>query len=389
MFFRFQKSLLVRFIVVLFLLGGVLGARLHGQALTAPPGSILPGEQVEGYSIFTFTPVADAYVNIGSPASNYGSSTTLRADASPNLHSFLRFDVQGLSATVTKATLRLYANSSSSLGVVARRVVDNFWSETTINFNNAPDTTNNLRSSGSFGANAWVDLDVTAHITGNGTYTLGLLSLSRTAVSFASREAGAHAPQLVIETHDGPVPTSTPTLTPTSTPTSTPTATSTMVPFPTPIVDGNTFTFVPIADTYVHVGTASTTSGVGDLRVDGSPVLNSYLRFGIQGLSGTVTRATLRLHVYNSSPLGYIVHRVDDNHWNEAKLHYLDAPAIGSALGSSGAYGANTWVEVDVTSYITRNGTYSLALTTTSYTAIRLVGRELPNSPQLIIEMAP
>jgi len=153
-----------------------------------------------GGNMFTFTPLADAYVNAGSPTSNYGSSTALRADASPDVHSYLRFNVQGLSGTVTQATLRVYANSSSSLGCSANSVNDNTWSEATLNYNNAPPVGGALDSSGLFGANVWVDLDVTAYITGNGIYNLALTTSSSTALSLASREAGANAPQLIVET---------------------------------------------------------------------------------------------------------------------------------------------------------------------------------------------
>lgn len=149
---------------------------------------------------FTFTPLADAYVNAGSPTSNYGSSTTLRTDASPDLHSYLRFDVQGLSGAVTKATLRVYANSPSSLGCIASRVDDNTWTEATINYNNAPAVGNALGSSGAFGGAEWINIDVTTYVTGNGAYNLALTTPSSTAISLASSEAGANAPQLIIET---------------------------------------------------------------------------------------------------------------------------------------------------------------------------------------------
>jgi hypothetical protein len=43
-------------------------------------------------------------------------------------------------------------------------------------------------------------MDVTAYITGNGTYNLALTTPGSTAVSLASRQSGANAPQLVVET---------------------------------------------------------------------------------------------------------------------------------------------------------------------------------------------
>jgi uncharacterized delta-60 repeat protein len=166
----------------------------HTPTATATPSPTATG------NIFTFVPLADAYVNAGSPTANYGASTTLRADASPDLHSYLRFDVQGLSGAVTKATLRVYANSPSSLGCIASRVDDNTWTEATINYNNAPAVGSALGSSGAFGGAEWITIDVTAYLTGNGSYNLALTTSSGTAISFASSEAGANAPQLIVET---------------------------------------------------------------------------------------------------------------------------------------------------------------------------------------------
>jgi hypothetical protein len=100
---------------------------------------------------------------------------------------------------VTRATLRVFANSASSLGCDANSVSDNTWSESTINYNNAPPVGNVLGSSGPFGAGVWINIDVTAYITGNGTYNLGLSTPSSTAISFASRESGTNAPQLTVE----------------------------------------------------------------------------------------------------------------------------------------------------------------------------------------------
>jgi len=162
--------------------------RTQTPAVTATPRTL------------TFISVADAYVNADSPATNYGASTTLRADGSPDVHSYLRFNVLGVNGTVTKATLRLFANSALSLGCTAYRVSNNTWTESTINYNTAPAVGSALGSSGSFGAGVWINMDVTGYITGNGTYNLAVMTSSSTAVSLASREAGANAPQLIIET---------------------------------------------------------------------------------------------------------------------------------------------------------------------------------------------
>ena len=57
-----------------------------------------------------FTPLADTYVQADLPTTNYGSALVLKADASPDTQSFLRFNVQGLAGSVVNsAALRLYA----------------------------------------------------------------------------------------------------------------------------------------------------------------------------------------------------------------------------------------------------------------------------------------
>jgi hypothetical protein len=139
-------------------------------------------------------------VNAASPTTNYGSSSSLRADASPDVRSYLRFNVQGLNGPVTRVTLRVFANSGSSVGYEARGQSDNTWLESTITYNTAPPVGSVLGSTGPFGAGVWTSVDVTAYITGNGTYNLALTTPHTTAISFASRESGANAPQLVVET---------------------------------------------------------------------------------------------------------------------------------------------------------------------------------------------
>ena len=59
------------------------------------------------------------------------------------------------------------------------------------------------------------------------------------------------------------------------------------------------------------------------------------------------------------------------NPCTETGITYSNAPVMGTQLGSSGTFGAG-WTTVDVTSYITGNGTYNFAFSTTSNTNITL-----------------
>jgi hypothetical protein len=151
-------------------------------------------------STFTFNPQADAYVNAASPTTNFGSSKTLYEDSSPIEHSYVRFNVTGLGGAPTKATLKLFANSTSSTGFDVFSVSDNSWVENAINYSNAPAfAATKTGSSGAIKtAGSWISVDVTALVSGNGLVSFGLSTTSGTAINLSSRESGANAPQLVI-----------------------------------------------------------------------------------------------------------------------------------------------------------------------------------------------
>ena len=111
--------------------------------------------------------------------------------------------------------------------------------------------------------------------------------------------------------------------------------------------------------------------------MDGSPVVRSYLRFNVQGLGGSVSRVTLRVFANSASNSGVAASGVSDNTWGETTIIYNNAPPIGGALGATGSFSGGTWITIDVTAYITGNGTYNLALTTPGSTAISLASREV------------
>ncbi|HEY3311707.1 MAG TPA: DNRLRE domain-containing protein, partial [Anaerolineales bacterium] len=379
---RFFNTRIISVLILLFILTvTVLPVKAIPMSLVANPVQNLAAVST------SFVPVIDAYVDSASPTTNYGTLTTLRGDGSPLVHSYLRFNVQGLSGAVTQATLRIFANSSSNGGYNIQGVSDNTWSESTINYNNAPPLGSILGTYGAFNSGVWTSVDVTAYITGNGVYNLALSVPGVTAISFASRESGANAPQLVVVSGSASPATSTPTQPPlpTSTPIQPPLATST----PTTAPAGSLFTFIPNADSYVQSNKSSTNFGsLTTLRVDGSPVVHSYLRFNVQGLSAPVTLATLRVFA-NTTSNGqtYDIQSVSNNTWGESTITYANAPALGAVIGSSPSFGAGVWTSVNVTAYITGNGSYNLALSERGSSSITFASRESGlNAPQLVIQ---
>lgn len=171
----------------------------------------------------TFTSTADSYVRSDAPTTNYGSSTQFRVDGSPVVRSYVRFNVQNVTGTITKATLRVYANSAQNTGFLVHAASDS-WEESTLRFDNAPAySTVATGASGAVAANTWYSVPVTALVNGNGSYSFVLTTTASTAMSLASRES-ANDPQLIVE-YETAMSTITPTLATVPTPTFTPTPT--------------------------------------------------------------------------------------------------------------------------------------------------------------------
>lgn len=308
----------------------------------------------------TLNPDADSYVSSAYPTTNYGTLTSLRVDGSPYNGSILRFNVSG-TTLISKATLRIYANSSLSAGFNVYQELDNNWSETGITYNQSPQALGSLiGTSGAVTAGTWLSVDVTSWVKANGTYSFILTTTNSTALSLGSRES-ANKPQLIVVSGSP----------------ATATATS---------VAGGNVTMNPVADAYVDSANPSTNYGtLASLRTDGSPVVRSYVRFSVSGLTAAITKATLRLYANSSLIGGNSVQAVANNTWSETTINYGNAPALGAVLGTTGNLTAGTWVSVDVTPYVTGNGTFSFAISSSNATAESLASRESANKPQLVL----
>jgi hypothetical protein len=396
-------------------------------------------------------PDADAYTKSDAPSSNFGTSSSLRVDASPIIRSWLRFTVGGLGGPVSRAILRIYAPNAHKVGYDLFRVASTAWGERTITDANAPAVGAKLGSSGPIAASGWTSVDVTPYVTGNGSFAFALGGTSTTSLSLSSREA-ANAPQLVVESSagGGGGDTQAPSVPgglgatavsagridlawsastddvgvsgytiyrdgapladvggSTTSYQDTTVVAATSYSYAVDAVDaagnrsarsatagattpsgGSTPTPVTAsADAYTSADAPTANTGTAtSLRVDGSPVVRSWLRFAVTGLSGPATKATLRVWANSAHTAGYDALRVASTSWGETTITHDTAPAVGAKLGSSGSIAAGAWTTVDVTPYITGNGTYSFALTTASSTALSLASRESANKPQLVVE---
>ena len=160
-------------------------------------GAAVPSEAATATT--NFNPIADAHVANTTPTTNFGTSTRPAVDGSPLAHTVMRFQVAGLSGTVTSAKLRLFVNNPSTDGPAISRSTG-AWTESGVTWNNRPSPTGaSLGDLGAVNTDSWVEYNLTSTITANGTYDFILTTSSADGMTFHSRE-GTQRPQLVVAT---------------------------------------------------------------------------------------------------------------------------------------------------------------------------------------------
>jgi RHS repeat-associated protein len=137
----------------------------------------------------------------------------------------------------------LYNTDGANGGGIFYPVTDDTWQEETVTWSNAPTADiQDLATLLDVDPNTWYEVNLTSHITADGTYSLRV-SNSTGGADYSSKE-GSNDPKLLVAVA-GATPQSCPgaaTATPTSGATNTPTRTPTSGPSPTP-----TSTFTPTA----------------------------------------------------------------------------------------------------------------------------------------------
>jgi hypothetical protein len=205
------------------------------SATASPSASATPSPSPSGTTTtYTFKAVADATVRSDQPDTNIGADYTLGSEAAsgstPQINSYLQFNVSGLTGTINSVTLQLYSYATSSQGVKISTAPTG-WSETGITYNNAPAMGAAAGTGANIVVNTWASISLSGAVAGNGTYAFGMTTTRTANNKVSSREATATPPTLVITTvSGGPTPTPTPTVTATPTPSPTTPAGTTVSP---------------------------------------------------------------------------------------------------------------------------------------------------------------
>src|SRR5512133_268885 len=190
-------------------------------------------------------------------------------------------------------------------------------------------------------------------------------------------------------------PTNSPTLLPV-TAESSPTGVDTPSPAPSSPGSNSTqpaisLTFLPVADAYVKKSQPDSNFGnVTDLNVDsGSDSVESFVRFTIMDVSGTVQDARLRLYTKENGSLdGPAVYSTNET-WAEAELTWNNRPTHNRALDNKDQIDSETWVEYNVTSAVKGQGTVSFIIAADNGDAIVFASREDTHPPELVVTYVP
>jgi len=162
------------------------------------------------------TPLADSFTYSTDPTTNYGANALLEVDGTA-LTSYIQFPLTTIpsGSTVTAATLKLYVNSVTTAGSFNVDYVNGSWSESAIDYSNAPALGKNIASNVSVTTadkNQYILVNVTSAVQAwlNGSETndgIALVANSTFNATFDSKEntGTSHPPELDIAFGDGTI----------------------------------------------------------------------------------------------------------------------------------------------------------------------------------------
>jgi PKD repeat protein len=148
-------------------------------------------------------------------------------------------------------------------------------------------------------------------------------------------------------------------------------------------------TFTPVADARVSEGSPSSNSGTAtELRVkaQAGSSYQSFLRFDLSDLGGTVTSARLRLYCTDASNGAGSIYTVASNSWGETGITWNNRPPLSaSPLAVMGGVTDGFWIEQELGPAAVQAGLVSLALAGGTTNSVLYSSREGANPPQLVV----
>ena len=146
------------------------------------------------------------------------------------------------------------------------------------------------------------------------------------------------------------------------------------------------FAVTPVADAHVRANQANKNFGTATTMRIKLGEYRAYLKFTVTGLSGPASNARLRLWVAEGGTSGGSVYAISNTTWAETGITWNNAPAItGTAIATAGTVTTGTWIEFNLGTLVTGNGTYTFAISNGNSNAVDYATRESANDPALVI----
>lgn len=118
----------------------------------------------------------------------------------------------------------------------------------------------------------------------------------------------------------------------------------------------------------------------------------SFIRFTVKGARDTIQNVRLRVFCTDgatNAPAVYLA----DSHWIESGedgITWNKQPDLWSSeIDNKNTIGTGTWVDYDVSSMVTGNGTYTFALIADGTDSVIFSSREGSAPPQLVMTLSP
>lgn len=151
-------------------------------------------------------------------------------------------------------------------------------------------------------------------------------------------------------------------------------------------------TFNPTDDATVRESRPDRNLGGDDeVKVDLSSRKDGLFKFDVVGVgSQSVSRATLRAYVTNSSGYPGAVHVTSDTSWTEDTVTWNLAPAPdGATFTTTDEPDRDTWIEWDVTAAVSGDGAFSVRLDSISSNSVGLASKEhvSGNRAELVVQL--
>jgi hypothetical protein len=150
-----------------------------------------------------------------------------------------------------------------------------------------------------------------------------------------------------------------------------------------------TLSFVAREDARAVASNPDQSFGQGTkLYADTAPAEASYLRFKVEGVTGSVLKASLRMFVTNASRDAPAVYATT-NQWAEATLTWNNKPAaLGTAISNLGAVAQGQWLNYPLSAAVVKgDGDYDFVLVPETSDGLDVYSKEGPNKPTLVLHL--